>query len=111
MSYTQLTILSLICIPILDIFVFQTKLLYQKKFWLMLVMVIILQTIVDNYLNGRWFSNQAIVGPYDPKYYSGIRIWHTPLENYGFGIALISLNIMIFEKVLTLTKSKKVVNV
>ena len=97
MSYTQLTIFSLITVLILDQLILKTKICFTRKFAWFLLVVILLQTIVDNYLNGRWLANNPIVGPYNPNFYSGIKIWHTPLENFGFGIALISLNVIIFE--------------
>jgi hypothetical protein len=59
--------------------------------------VIFLQTIVDNWLNGRWWLESYLVGPYDIKFYSGIKIWETPLENYLFGVALIWMNIIFIE--------------
>jgi hypothetical protein len=97
LEYTFAVIISLIIIVILDMFVFKTKLILQSKWWLFLGLVIVLQTIVDNYLNGRWWLDSFIVGPYDPVQYSGIRIFETPLENYGFGIAMIWLCAILFE--------------
>jgi hypothetical protein len=38
-----------------------------------------------------------LVGPYDDRFYSGIKIWETPLENYFFGIALIWMNLIFIE--------------
>ena len=97
MNYTQLTVLALILVLITDQYWLKTKILLTRRFGWFLLAVVILQTIVDNYLNGRWLANNPIVGPYNPEFFSGIKIWHTPLENYGFGIALISLNVIIFE--------------
>ena len=97
MSYTQLTILSLLFFLLMDQIILKTRVIFTRRFGWFLLVVILLQFIVDNYLNGRWLANNPIVGPYNPQFYSGIKIWHTPLENFGFGIALIGLNVVIFE--------------
>lgn len=96
-EYTILVILALFTCFILDRFVFKTLLQSQKRFWFFMVLVIFLQTIVDNWLNGRWWQESYIVGPYNPIFYSGIKIWETPLENYFFGIALIWMNLIFIE--------------
>jgi lycopene cyclase domain-containing protein len=95
-EYTILVIFSLLIIFIID--VFSGNLLFTKrKFWYLILVTIVAQTVVDNYLNGRWLAADGIVYKYDLNQYSGIKIWHTPLENYFFGIGLIWLNIIIFE--------------
>jgi hypothetical protein len=97
MEYTFLVFLALFIDFLLDVFIFKTKLLWNKKFYLFISIVTILQFIVDNYLNGRWWLDSYIVGPYDPNQYSGIIIWHTPLENFLFGWGLIWMNLIVFE--------------
>ena len=103
-EYTLLVIFSLIVVSILDLLILKTCLLKQRRYYLFLIIVVILQTIVDNYLNGRWFQNDPIVGPYGETFYSNILIWHTPLENYFFGISLVTLSIIIFEHLTKLLK-------
>lgn len=105
-EYTILVILSLATCFILDKFTLKTLLQSQKRFWIFIVFVVFLQTIVDNWLNGRWWLNGYLVGPYDTRFYSGIKIWETPLENYFFGIALIWMN-LIFIEYWRARKSKK----
>ena len=96
-SYTFLVSISLIIAFLLDQFLLKTKVYQNKKFYLLLVTVIFWQTVVDNWLNGRWGNGSFIVGPYGQEFYSGIRILFTPLENYFYGICLIWFNIILFE--------------
>ena len=98
MEYTFLVIISLILVFTLDNFILKTKLWKNKKFWILLIFAIVLQTVVDNWLNGRWWFDGYIVGPYGDKFYSGILIWNTPLENYFYGISLIWMNVAFYEK-------------
>jgi len=95
-EYTIFVIIALILSLILD-FALKTKVILKPRFWLFLVIVIILQTIVDNYLNGRWWLDSYLVGPYGSSFYSGIKIIETPLENYLFGIALLWNCVSVFE--------------
>jgi len=97
-EYTIAVITSLILLAVIDIFVAKTKLLGNKRFWIFLFFVVALQTIVDNYLNGRWWLESYIVGPYPEQFYSGIRVIETPLENYGFGIAMMMTVLIVFER-------------
>jgi hypothetical protein len=106
-EYTVLVIIGVIGILVLDKLILKTKLLFRPVFWCFSAVIIILQTIVDNYLNGRWWYNEPIVGPYGDKFYSTIKIWHTPIENYIYGLTLIWLNIIIFEYLTRKQKSIK----
>jgi hypothetical protein len=94
-EYTILVAIFLIIDFVLDWFVLKTKLLKKPRFWVFLGFVVALQTIFDNWLNGRYFFESYIVGEYN--FYSGIRIWHTPLENYFYGIGLVWMNLIVFE--------------
>lgn len=96
MNYTQLCLIALPLLLFLDFFS-GSKLYKNKYFYGIILFTIVMQTIVDNYLNGRWGFDSYIVGPYNSKYYSGIKIIETPIENYLFGIELIYLNIINYE--------------
>ncbi len=96
LEYTVLVIIFLVFDLILDYFL-GTNLYLQKKFWILISLVILLQTIFDNWLNGRWFFDSFIVGPYGQRFYSGVVVWNTPLENYFYGIGLIWMCIIVFE--------------
>jgi lycopene cyclase domain-containing protein len=106
-EYTFLVIISLVIVLIIDIFILKTKLFLQKNTYFFLGIVTVLQTIVDNYLNGRWWLESYIVGPYNQNQYSGINIIETPLENYFFGYALLMLNVILFEYFLSKKTNKR----
>jgi hypothetical protein len=97
-EYTIITLLSFLTVLWLDQKILKTKLFFTKKYYLLITITLVLQFVVDNYLNGRWWNGSFIVGPYDPRFYSGLKIWHTPVENFIYGQALIGLNVVLFEK-------------
>ncbi len=110
-EYTILTIFAVLIAVLLDFFSF--KKITHKKFWVFIIFVFVLHTIFDNYLNGRWgfgyassgeSVNDYIVGKYN--FYSGIKIWHTPLENYFFGFSLILLNLNLYDFLINRAKVK-----
>ena len=107
-EYTFFCFVSLILTGILDLQILKTRICLQQKFWIFLVFIIIMQTIVDNWLNGRWWLDGYLVGRYNPAFYSNIKIWETPLENYFFGIALIWMNVSVYE-FLKLRSLKKII--
>jgi len=97
LSYTLILFVFTIFAFLLDYVWLKTKLITQKRFWVLGLFVIALQTIFDNWLNGRWGMGGYVVGPYDPASYSGIKILFTPLENYIFGLVLVWMVISVFE--------------
>jgi hypothetical protein len=107
MEYTYLVIFSFIINFLLDNFILQTKLFKQRKFYILLGFVVVLQTIFDNWLNGRWNFDGYIVGPYGEEFYSKIVIWNTPLENYLYGISLVWMNLIVFEFLIAKISNRK----
>jgi hypothetical protein len=105
-EYTIFCFFSLILAWFLDIKILKVKVYKQKKFWFFFAICIILQTIVDNWLNGRWWFDGYIVGPYNPQFYSSLKIFETPLENYFFGIGLIWMNVAVYEFLIKSSKPK-----
>lgn len=96
-EYTILVVGSILFAWIMDFKLLKTKTLQNPRFWYFLGLIVILQTIVDNWLNGRWWLDGYLVGPYGESFFSGIKILSTPLENYLYGIALIWMNVSFFE--------------
>jgi hypothetical protein len=96
-EYTILCLVGLLIVFFIDNNVTKQKLYKTKLFYIFFAFVFVLQTIVDNYLNGRFGFGSYIVGPYNLDFYSGIKIWSTPLENYLFGIDMLYLNLTLYE--------------
>ena len=96
-EYTVFVGIMLSVAMLLDLRIFRTNVLKNPRFYLFLCIATILHTIVDNWLNGRYWFGGFIVGPYPHQFFSGIYIWNTPLENYFYGYALILMNVSLFE--------------
>ncbi|MEI6728792.1 MAG: lycopene cyclase domain-containing protein [bacterium] len=106
-EYSILVALSLIIVFVIDTFILKINLWKQPRFYVFLFVISLLQTVVDNWLNGRWWYGSYIVGPYGSEFYSNIKIWNSPIENYFYGWGLLWLNLSLFEYFL---KRKRVIN-
>lgn len=70
----------------------QTAVLNQKRTYHYLSIVTGLTLIFNGYLTAR------PVVLYNPKYFTDIRLWTVPIEDFGYGYALILLCTIVFEK-------------
>jgi lycopene cyclase domain-containing protein len=89
--YTGLTFLALGVTGLLD-YLLRTEVLARKRILLFLGILMILILIFNGYLTAR-----PIV-LYDYKYQLDWQIFTIPIEDFGYGLALILLNTILFEK-------------
>jgi lycopene cyclase domain-containing protein len=89
--YTGLTLLALGVTGLLD-YLLRTEVLSRKKIFLFLGILMILTLIFNGYLTAR-----PIV-LYDYEYQLDWQIFTIPIEDFGYGLALILLNTIFFEK-------------
>ncbi len=87
MSYTWLVCLALPGAAVWDLAVLKTRLLRRKAFWLAYGILFGFQLLVNGVLTGL-----GIVG-YDPRTILGPRLAYAPVEDLGFGFALILLTL------------------
>jgi lycopene cyclase domain-containing protein len=89
--YTGLTLLALGVTGLLD-YLLGTEVLARKKIFLYLGILMVLTLIFNGYLTAR-----PIV-LYDYEYQLDWQIYTIPIEDFGYGLALILLNTILFEK-------------
>jgi lycopene cyclase domain-containing protein len=70
----------------------KTQLLSQKRTYLFLAILTGLIFVFNGYLTAR------PVVLYEPKYFTDVRIWTIPIEDFGYGYTLILLCTILFEK-------------
>jgi lycopene cyclase domain-containing protein len=99
MSYTQLAVLGVVVVILIDLFVLRTRLLRRKAFWVSYAIVVFFQLVTNGVLTGLRvvrYDGEAIVGsttPADgpPPFLGDGRIAFAPLEDLLFGFALVVL--------------------
>lgn len=90
-EYTIASVVSVLIIFIVDI-ILGTKLFSRKNFWLFWLVMAAITFLVNGYLTWR-----PIV-MYGEQFQLGFRIWTIPIEDFIFGFSLITLNIIIWER-------------
>lgn len=87
MTYTWLVVLALLGTAGCDLAVLRTRLLCRKAFWVSYAIMVGFQLLVNGLLTGLG------VVQYDPDTILGLRLAYAPVEDLGFGFALILLTL------------------
>ncbi|NUM74608.1 lycopene cyclase domain-containing protein [candidate division KSB1 bacterium] len=90
-EYTALVLLFLGLAASLDYFL-QTRLFLRKRILLYFAATIGMNLICNSYLTAR------PVVLYEERYQLGMRLGTIPLEDFGYGFALISLTVILYER-------------
>lgn len=87
MTYTWLVVAALIGAGACDLYLLKTRLLCRRAFWAAYGILFGFQLLVNGLLTGP-----AVVA-YDAKTILGLRLAYAPVEDLGFGFALILLTL------------------
>ena len=90
MSYTGLVVLAILAALALDLLVLRTTLVRRRAFWAAYAILAAGQLLVNGTLTG------LRVVRYDPDTILGLRIAYAPVEDLGFGFALILLTLSLW---------------
>src|SRR3954453_10469495 len=87
MTYTELVLLAMPGAVAVDLFVLRTRLIRRRAFWTAYAILCGFQLLVNGTLTG------LRVVRYDPATITGVRLAYAPVEDLGFGFALILLTL------------------
>ena len=104
MTYTQLAVLGVLIAIVLDLYVFKTKLLRRRVFWVSYSIVVFFQLVTNGILTGFGiveYDGAAIIGsttPQDeaPTFIGDGRLVYAPIEDLLFGFSLVVLSLIIW---------------
>jgi len=104
MTYTELTLVGVLVVIALDLYVFKTKILRRKVFWVSYSIVIFFQLVTNGILTGFGiveYDANAIIGsstPQDspPPFIGDGRLVFAPIEDLLFGFCLIVLTLIMW---------------
>jgi hypothetical protein len=104
MSYTQLGLLAVIAVVLIDLFGLRTKLVTKKVFWVSYAIIFVFQLITNGVLTGFRivrYSGDAIIGsttPLEgpPPFIGDGRLIFAPIEDLFFGFALVLLTLVMW---------------
>ncbi len=104
MTYTQLAVTGVVIAVLLDLFVFRTRLVTRKAFWVSYAIIFFFQLITNGMFTGFGivkYDGDAIVGSTSPEqgappFIGDGRISFAPFEDLLFGFALILLSLSLW---------------
>ncbi|UDY34935.1 lycopene cyclase domain-containing protein [Dermatobacter hominis] len=94
-AYTALTVVGVVAVVAYELLIARTGIFRTRSYWLSMAIVVFFQVLVDGWLTKR----SAPVVIYDPDSFSGVRVgFHSPLEDFGFGFALVTLTMVVWDQ-------------
>lgn len=94
-EYTIAAVAAPVAVVALELAVLRTGLLRTARYWLTVAVSLAFMVPVDGWLT----RPDATVVHYAEEQISGVRApWHIPVEDYGFGLALITLTLLLWQR-------------
>lgn len=91
MTYTQIVLVAAALALLLDVAVFRTRLIFTRRYWIFMGVMLVFFFIVNGILTGLpvvMYSSQAIIG---------FRVLTIPVEDFAYMYALITPTIVLYE--------------
>jgi lycopene cyclase domain-containing protein len=86
-SYSALAVSAVVAVVLLDLFVFGTRMVTRRVFWVAYGIIVVFQLLMNGVLTG------VDVVTYDLAAIWGPRIAYAPVEDLLFGFALVTLTL------------------
>lgn len=87
MSYTMLAGCAVVLAIGCDLWLLQTRLVRRRSFWLAYAILLFFQLLSNGVLTGMRIVR------YNPDTILGVRVAYAPVEDIGFGFALITITL------------------
>lgn len=95
-AYTALTVGAVVVVVALELLVIRSGILTNASYWIAIAICAAFQVPVDGWLTK--LSSPVVI--YNPEVFSGLRIaWDSPVEDWGFGFALMTLALAMWVRV------------
>ncbi len=94
-EYTVFTVVAVVAVVVLELAVLRTGIFRTAQYWITMAIVVAFQVPVDGWLTK--LTNPIVI--YYPDQFSGIRMpWDIPIEDFGFGFAMVTLAILLWRR-------------
>lgn len=94
-GYTLLTAIAIVAVVAVELIWLRTGVFRTVQYWISMVIVFAFQIPVDGWLT----KLRSPVVIYDDKQNLGVRWpWDIPIEDFGFGFAMVTLAILIWKR-------------
>ena len=99
MSYTVLSVAAVCAVVAVDLVVLRTRLLLTRRWWAAYGIVLVFQLVTNGWLTGRrivTYDPAVIVGSGEVVPLGSGRLAWAPVEDLGFGFALVLLTCVVW---------------
>ncbi|MDI1290852.1 MAG: lycopene cyclase domain-containing protein [bacterium] len=106
MTYTQLGVLAVLLVCVLDLWAFRTRLITRRLFWVSYAIIVFFQLVTNGLFTGFGivqYDGDAIIGSTSPAsgappFIGDGRVAFAPVEDvlFGFSIVLLTLVLWVF---------------
>ena len=94
-EYTVLTAFAVVAVVVAELVYFKSGIFITAQYWWSIVIIFVFQVLVDGWLT----KLSAPIVIYDPKEMLGLRTpWDIPVEDFGFGFAMVTLAILLWRR-------------
>jgi lycopene cyclase domain-containing protein len=96
MTYTQAAVLGVVAALLVDLFVWRTRLVTRRVWWVSYAIVVFFQLLTNGFLTGRrivQYNPDDIIGNGGPRFFGDGRIVYAPVEDLLFGFAMVLLTV------------------
>lgn len=94
-EYTVLTVLAVVAVVVAELIYFRTGIFTTAQYWLSILIIFGFQVLVDGWLT----KLSAPIVIYNPAEILGLRApWDIPVEDFGFGFAMVTLAILLWRR-------------
>ncbi len=90
MTYTQIAVLSVFLVVVIDIYLLKTRLVTRKSYWTAYSIILFFQLLTN-----WWLTSRKIL-TYDEDVIVGLRIAAAPAEDLLFGFSMVTLTMALW---------------
>lgn len=99
MTYTTASLLGVVVALVVDLAVLRTRVVTTRRWWLSYAIVVVFQLLTNGWLTGRrivTYDPAATIGDGQVVLLGHGRIAYAPVEDLGFGFALVLLTCVLW---------------
>ena len=94
-EYTVLTVCAVLAVVVAELVYFRSGIFRTAQYWWSIAIVFAFQVPVDGWLTK--LSDPIVI--YNPDEMLGLRVpWDIPIEDFGFGFAMVTLAILLWRR-------------
>jgi lycopene cyclase domain-containing protein len=103
-EYTLLTVLAVVAVVAAELIYFKSGIFRTAQYWWTMLIIFAFQIPVDGWLT----KLSAPIVIYNPDEILGLRVpWDIPIEDFGFGFAMVTLAILLWRRRLDRRSSRE----